>query len=98
MAQSAVQTQVSPTPVDAAGGEPAPPARSPDPVIEASATEVLEQVSVTDDRQHRVEVAAYFIAEHRGFAPGHELDDWLAAEAEISRTDPSAGESAPGAH
>ncbi|MCG6942547.1 MAG: DUF2934 domain-containing protein [Thiohalocapsa sp.] len=31
---------------------------------------------------HRCRVAdrAYFLAEARGFAPGHELDDWLAAE------------------
>jgi Protein of unknown function (DUF2934) len=27
--------------------------------------------------------AAYFRAMHRGFAPGHELADWLAAEAEV---------------
>jgi hypothetical protein len=27
---------------------------------------------------------AYFKAEGRGFAPGHELDDWLAAEREIA--------------
>jgi hypothetical protein len=27
---------------------------------------------------------AYFKAEKRGFAPGHELDDWLEAEKEIS--------------
>ena len=27
--------------------------------------------------------AAYYIAEQRGFEPGHELDDWLAAEAQI---------------
>jgi hypothetical protein len=29
--------------------------------------------------------AAYYLAERRGFAPGHELEDWLAAEAEIDR-------------
>jgi hypothetical protein len=29
--------------------------------------------------------AAYFIAERRGFAAGRELDDWLQAEAEVSR-------------
>jgi hypothetical protein len=29
--------------------------------------------------------AAYFLSERRGFAPGHELDDWLAAEGEIDR-------------
>ena len=27
-----------------------------------------------------IRVAAYFVAERRGFAPGHEIDDWLAAE------------------
>lgn len=29
--------------------------------------------------------AAYYRAEHRGFAPGHELDDWLQAEAALLR-------------
>jgi Protein of unknown function (DUF2934). len=27
---------------------------------------------------------AYFRAERRGFAPGHELEDWLAAECEVA--------------
>ena len=27
--------------------------------------------------------AAYFRAQQRGFEPGHELSDWLAAEAEV---------------
>ena len=27
--------------------------------------------------------AAYFRAMRRGFAPGHEVEDWLAAEAEV---------------
>lgn len=31
-----------------------------------------------------VEERAYFKAERRGFAYGHELDDWLEAEQEIS--------------
>ena len=30
-----------------------------------------------------ISVAAYFRAERRNFEPGHELDDWLDAEAEI---------------
>jgi hypothetical protein len=29
--------------------------------------------------------AAYFLAEQRHFQPGHELEDWLAAEAEVER-------------
>jgi hypothetical protein len=38
--------------------------------------------------------AAYFRAEKRGFAPGHETEDWLAAEAEVDarlmRAEPTA--------
>jgi hypothetical protein len=34
-----------------------------------------------------ISLAAYFIAEKRGFAPGHELDDWLAAEAQIVKAE-----------
>lgn len=33
-----------------------------------------------------IATAAYFRAEQRGFAPGHELADWLAAEAEVCGT------------
>jgi len=29
--------------------------------------------------------AAYFRAERRNFASGHELEDWVAAEAEVDR-------------
>lgn len=43
--------------------------------------------SLMSDRHHRVQVAAYYLAEHRGFAPGHELDDWLAAEDAIEAED-----------
>jgi len=37
-----------------------------------------------DYRVEQVRVAAYFRAERRGFVPGCELEDWLAAEAEVS--------------
>jgi hypothetical protein len=37
------------------------------------------------DIRFRIEVAAYFRALARGFAPGHELDDWLAAEKEADQ-------------
>jgi hypothetical protein len=36
-------------------------------------------------RHHYVEVAAFFIAEQRGFAPGNHIEDWKAAEAEVDR-------------
>lgn len=32
-----------------------------------------------------IAVSAYYKAEARGFAPGHELDDWLAAEKETNQ-------------
>lgn len=35
-----------------------------------------------EDREARIAAAAYFKAQARGFQPGHELEDWLAAEAE----------------
>jgi hypothetical protein len=34
-------------------------------------------------RRAMVEQAAYLRAERRGFAPGGELEDWLAAEVEV---------------
>lgn len=36
-------------------------------------------------REHMIREAAYFQYVQRGFAPGHDLDDWLAAEAEFFR-------------
>jgi hypothetical protein len=35
------------------------------------------------EREVRVRIAAYLRAERRGFAPGYEIEDWLAAEAEV---------------
>jgi len=34
-------------------------------------------------RHEAIAQAAYFRARHRGFEPGHELEDWLAAEGEV---------------
>jgi len=44
-------------------------------------TEVVPYFS--DDHHAAIAEAAYFRAERRGFEPGHELEDWLAGEAEI---------------
>lgn len=35
------------------------------------------------DRQQMIAEAAYHRAEARGFEPGHDEEDWLAAEAEV---------------
>lgn len=34
-------------------------------------------------RNAKVREAAYFHAQARGFAPGHDLEDWLAAEHDV---------------
>jgi hypothetical protein len=39
----------------------------------------------SEQRRNYIEVAAYHIAERRGFAPGNPLEDWVQAEAEIDR-------------
>jgi hypothetical protein len=36
-----------------------------------------------DLRRQLVATEAYFLAERRGFAVGHELEDWIAAEAAV---------------
>lgn len=36
-----------------------------------------------EERAALIAQAAYFRAERRGFAPGHETEDWLAAENEV---------------
>ncbi|MGO8829518.1 MAG: DUF2934 domain-containing protein [Steroidobacteraceae bacterium] len=41
--------------------------------------------SFHEDRHASIAEAAYFKAEHRGFAAGHELEDWLAAEEEVDQ-------------
>ena len=38
-----------------------------------------------DVRQRMIGEAAYYRYVQRGFEPGHELDDWLAAEADFER-------------
>lgn len=39
-----------------------------------------------EELEGMIAAAAYIRAEKRGFAPGHELEDWLAAEREIRET------------
>jgi Protein of unknown function (DUF2934) len=42
------------------------------------------RAKLTPERRHAlIAESAYLRAERRGFAPGHETEDWLAAEAEV---------------
>jgi hypothetical protein len=42
-----------------------------------------EQAVHPDEITQMIAQCAYYIAERRGFEPGHEVDDWLAAEAQV---------------
>lgn len=54
----------------------------------ASSRQPATGAAASPDRQAREEMirkAAYLLAERRGFCPGKELDDWLAAERQVDR-------------
>jgi len=38
-----------------------------------------------EELRQLISEAAYYRAKRRGFAPGHELEDWILAEAEVMR-------------
>ena len=46
----------------------------------------LTRFTGPEKRAALIAEAAFFRAEKRGFAPGHETEDWLAAEAEVDAT------------
>jgi hypothetical protein len=39
----------------------------------------------SDEHFYRTAELAYYRAEARGFEPGHEMEDWLAAESEVNQ-------------
>lgn len=52
-------------------------------IVSSTVTKVVWQdddVLTDEQRRERIAIAAYYLAERRGFAPGHEKEDWLAAE------------------
>ncbi len=46
----------------------------------------VARVSDPARRHAMIAEAAYYCAQRRGFAPGHELEDWVQAEAQIARS------------
>ena len=59
------------------------PSRAPRASIKPIKVTVTSRVH--EDRHASIAKAAYFRAESRGFAPGHEVEDWLAAEEEVDQ-------------
>lgn len=50
----------------------------------AKAAPVAARRAVTiEQRQHYIQVAAFYVAQRRGFAPGNPMDDWATAEVEV---------------
>jgi hypothetical protein len=48
-----------------------------------------EMEPLTDEqRRELIAVAAYYLAERRNFKPGHETEDWLAAESQVRTLTP----------
>jgi hypothetical protein len=49
----------------------------------AAIEESARRAPTPQEREQMVAVAAYYRALKRNFEPGHELEDWLEAEAEV---------------
>jgi hypothetical protein len=53
------------------------------PIAIAVKTAIPAPFTGPEQRAALIAEAAYYRAEKRGFAPGHDTEDWLAAEAEV---------------
>ena len=69
------------------------------PAIARSTIRAIEEATLVgcgQDLRHAMTAeAAFYLAERRGFEPGHELEDWVAAEDEIQHLWARALEEAP---
>jgi len=83
----ATQTESSSQPKNARVNAEHQTAQSAQPeIISSTVTKVSrpETGPLTHERRRElIAVTAYFLAERRNFQPGHEEEDWLAAEAQI---------------
>jgi Protein of unknown function (DUF2934) len=60
-----------------------PKRAGPGPVLRNISLYIVPRV--IEDRAVSIAKLAYLMAERRGFRPGHELEDWLAAENEVDQ-------------
>ncbi|HEY6645111.1 DUF2934 domain-containing protein [Povalibacter sp.] len=61
--------------------------------VEVPGMVVDEVTGRPTEYRKQVATAAYYLALKRGFEPGHELEDWLAAERELGKAQTSVGQS-----
>jgi Protein of unknown function (DUF2934) len=62
------------------------PANAPQSQVELKPDSALKNAvrsKTGDERRIMICEAAYYLAEHRGFEAGHEIEDWLVAESQI---------------
>jgi len=57
--------------------------RKTDTTATGGSKPILTRFVGHEDRAALIAEAAFFRAEKRGFDPGHEVEDWLAAESEV---------------
>ena len=62
-----------------------PPAHALDRNTVRAIEEAIDTGCGLNLQRRMIAEAAYYLAERRGFQPGHELEDWLVAECEIQR-------------
>jgi len=64
---------------------PTPRKRAPrkSPAADIAVEPTFSQFVGPEQRAALIAEAAFYRAEKRGFEPGHEVDDWLAAESEV---------------
>lgn len=67
---------------NAAAGRPAPDAPA-NPPASGQMTGNTESKLSPEDVYRLIQESAYFKAKARGFAPGHEVQDWIEAEQEV---------------
>jgi len=71
---AAIETRVTET----ISAEPKTSVRKP-AIVKGDARATLVPINLDDE----IRCLAYLMSERRGFEPGHETDDWLAAEHEV---------------
>ena len=64
---------------------PAKTAKSVAPKARSSAKPVAPDAPTPEQLYRMIQETAYYKAKARNFAPGHEVQDWIEAEAEVRR-------------
>ena len=84
MEPTVAKQEVDSAPIPVIGIEPALESASRELASKELASKELASAEIEgEDKLSRIAVLAYYKAEARGYEPGHEMQDWLDAEAEI---------------